>query len=70
MLVRCALSNPDAPHDVDTDIAFRKVSGWERRRTGGGLNALALRQSHDEYACYACIERLQKGISVSQTTLL
>jgi hypothetical protein len=37
--------------------AYRKVTGWERKRDGGGTNALALREPHDEFAHVSCVDR-------------
>jgi len=70
MRVRCQLSDPSSPHDVDTEHAYRRVTGWAQQRGAeGGIHALALRQSLHEYACYACIERAKKNIPIAQTTL-
>lgn len=69
MLVRCALSDPSFPHDVETDLAYRKVVGWEQRRAAGGLHSLTLREVLDEYACYACIQRYRQNIAVTQIDL-
>lgn len=36
---------------------YRKVTGWERKRDGGGTNALRLREVHDEWAHALCIDK-------------
>lgn len=45
----------------------RRVAGWELVRTGGGLNALALREDLGEVMHRGCLERLKMGISKDQT---
>lgn len=56
---------------VDRKSGFRKVSGWERiERQGGGTNAVALREPTEEFSCRGCIERLGRGISPEQGSLL
>lgn len=50
--------------------AFQKVTGWERHRAAGGTNALALRKTHDEFACLACVDKLRAGIDPNQPSLI
>jgi len=38
------------------ETMFRRVTGWEKIRSGGGANAIVLRETVDaEVACSACI---------------
>lgn len=50
---------------VEPEAAYRRVTGFERRRAGGGTNALRLRQPHDVWACSPCVERLAAGRPLS-----
>lgn len=34
---------------------YRRVTGWEHRRDAGGTNAVALRETHEEFAHSSCI---------------
>lgn len=56
---------------VDRKTGFRRVSGWERiERQGGGTNAVALRETTEEFACKFCLDKLARGISAEQGSLL
>ena len=48
------------------NTSYRKVTGWERKRTDGGTNALRCREPHDEWACTVCVDKEAKGIGVGQ----
>jgi hypothetical protein len=48
--------------EIDPDLAYRHVSGFERKRPGGGTNALRLREPHDSWACSQCVDRLAAGL--------
>lgn len=48
-------------NSVNPQTAYRKVTGWEAKREDGGTNALRLRQPHDEWACYECIDSRAKA---------
>jgi hypothetical protein len=54
----------------DTDTAYRKVEGFERKRGGGGTNALRLRVPKDEWACAMCVDRESRGVSYAQSSLI
>lgn len=56
--------------DPQNRSVYRLVSGWERNRDGGGLNALALREPQDHWACHVCIDRKKRGVHVAQGSLL
>lgn len=50
---------------------YREVTGFERRRAGGGTNALALRAPGDKWACEGCIRKQTKeGVNANQGSLL
>lgn len=56
---------------VDKKSGFRRVSGWERiERPGGGTNAIAQREPTEEFSCRACLDKLARGISPEQGSLL
>lgn len=42
--------------DADAAGVYQYVRGWERRRTGGGTNAIRLPTRENKWACHACIE--------------
>jgi hypothetical protein len=56
--------------EIDAASDYRKIVGWERSRSAGGTNAVALREPTDEWACRWCIERLKRGITAEQGSLL
>jgi hypothetical protein len=50
---------------------YRKVEGFERKRDGGGTNAIRLRVVKDEWACMHCIDRQTRDhVNVHQDSLL
>lgn len=57
----CALGcgEPVDPRDRHT---YRRVTGWARERSGGGLHALALRAELHQYAHGDCIEKAKRGL--------
>lgn len=55
---------------IDEDQDYRKVIGWERRRSAGGTNAIKLREPLDDWACRWCVEKQVKGLAPSQGALL
>ena len=56
--------------DPNSRLTYRRVVGWEHPRDAGGTNALALRQIQDRFACFSCIDKQRRGISLGQTTLV
>src|ERR1700704_2190078 len=55
---------------VDANKDYRKVEGWEKSRSGGGTNAIRLREPKDEWECTSCIDSHGRGISLEQGSLL
>lgn len=51
---------------VSEHLGYRKVFGFEKHRSEGGLHALRVRTQTDEWACDACVERESKGVSAHQ----
>jgi hypothetical protein len=49
---------------------WRKVVGWERERSQGGTNALAVRQPLDEWCCVEDMQKLRRGLDPAQQSLL
>lgn len=43
------------PIDPDRAATYRRIRGWEKRRSGGGANAITLREETGEYAHTSCI---------------
>jgi hypothetical protein len=56
--------------EIDASRDYRRVHGWEKYRVQGGTNALACREQEDKWACRTCIERMGRGISLDQGTLI
>ena len=48
---------------------WHKVSGWEKRRPGGGTNHVALRKVEDVFRCEECMQKLLAGFSKDQEEL-
>ena len=51
----------------DSIGVYQLVRGWERRRSGGGTNALRLAERAQRWACHACIEAQVKGYADNET---
>ena len=49
---------------------WQKVSGWERKRHGGGTNALKLREAHQEWLCAECMVKRTLGGASEQGKLI
>lgn len=49
------------PLDSDQHGIYQYVHGWERKREGGGTNALRLPLREMKWACHACIEERVRG---------
>ncbi len=59
--------------DTQDQSAFRRVVGWERKAVSAsrkGGSDIVLRESIDDYACFACVERLKMGLNAAQESLL
>lgn len=56
--------------DLEGETVYQHVSGWERWRDEGGTNALALRQTEQDFACMDCIESFKRGVDPTQQTTL
>ena len=68
LLVACALCGE--PVDAYSRLTYRRVVGWEKPRSAGGTNALALRQPLNTYAHSECIDKARRGIDAKQGVLL
>lgn len=56
---------------VNPNRDYRRVTGWEKRRSEGGTNALRLREPHeDEWACASCVDRGASGVAPTQAAML
>ena len=51
-------------------ITWREVVGFERLRTGGGLNSLADRRLTGKLICNACMAKRKAGVAPGQEGLL
>jgi len=40
---------------------YQRVVGWEKSRSGGGTNAIALREVRQEWAHAYCVDRAKRG---------
>lgn len=55
--------------EISTARDYQLVKGYERKRDGGGTNALRLREPLGKWACKFCIDKEAKGIGASQEGL-
>lgn len=60
MIVKCVMCGEDV--DADKAGTYRKVIGWESRRSSGGTNALRMRQPLHEYAHRTCVDIAARGM--------
>lgn len=51
----------EEPVDQYHRDTWRRISGWERQRRGGGTNHVALRKPSGHYACSQCMSMLLEG---------
>lgn len=55
---------------INPEVDYRRESGWAKKRSAGGTNALALREAHNEDWAHArCVERMKRGIAPGQEAL-
>jgi hypothetical protein len=54
---------------ISTTRDYQLVEGYERKRDGGGTNALRLRRPKGKWACMFCIDKEAKGIAANQEGL-
>lgn len=54
---------------LNSPYTYEKVSGWVKRRSDGGANAVALREPMGIYACEMCISKLKQGAKIDQLSL-
>lgn len=52
------------------DLRYREVSGWEETRAQGGANKIIARRDTGRRACRGCIEKVRRGLSIEQGTML
>ena len=57
-----------APINPERDYQGEK--GWIKRRTQGGTNAVRGMRLVDAWACSTCVDKVAKGISPRQDSLL
>lgn len=49
---------------------FREVRGWEEVRSGGGAHSITQREETGRVACWSCMDRIRKGLSPLQGSIL
>lgn len=55
---------------INVSVDCRMETGWAKARSGGGTNALKLREVHpDTWAHERCVDQIKRGISPEQQTL-
>lgn len=57
--------------DVDPDglNTYQRTQGWVKRRAQGGPNAIKLRETIQEWACWECIDKRVRGVE-GQSSLM
>ena len=61
--VRCVLCGKEITRPLD---AYRRVSGFVRKRGSGGANSIRLRRVTDEYACVICVDLEANKLNAGQ----
>jgi len=64
----CFYCQKHIPHH-ELDRCFRQVIGWEKHRTKGGTNALAMREPQQVWMHSSCMSLYKRGIVHGQTSL-
>lgn len=60
-MISCVICGAPIENPTVTS-AYRRVSGWVRRREDGGVNAIRLRRELDEWAHVTCVDRAAAGL--------
>ncbi len=55
--------------DMAHTVSGREVVGWQKHRTGGGLNAVIARKETGRWACADCMRKLRDGVEIAQQVL-
>ncbi len=53
----------------DVEYAWTSITGWDKKRRGGGTNHVALRKPTGEWMCDACMQKCMAGIATGQLSL-
>ena len=56
--------------DPNARTTWQRVIGWERKRKGGGTNAVALRETLQQFMCGECMIQRLEGIDPMQETFV
>jgi hypothetical protein len=67
MIFKC--SKCDGDIDETQQVLWQRVTGWEKKRKGGGLNRLALRKELYEFCCNTCMTHMLNNESLGQMPL-
>lgn len=66
-ILRCTECGRQMDERVET--VWCKVEGWEKKRSQGGTNHVALRKPLNAFMCPGCMDKLQSGVAARQLAL-
>lgn len=53
-----------------TPAEYEEITGFSRKRSGGGANQITARRLTGNRACRECVEKAKRGIPFGQMSLL
>jgi len=53
----------------EADDRFREITGWERKRSTGGMNAVIARKPTGRVACVSCMVDIRAGLPANSPHL-
>lgn len=63
--IHCLDCKRDLSDDPPT-MVWRAVQGWERGRSEGGTNHVAMREPQDAFLCDVCMRKRQRGLRAQE----
>lgn len=67
MIVNC--DKCGNPVNDRSESVWNFVTGWEKKREGGGTNHIALRTPQNQFRCNVCMQRMLDGVDPEQQTI-
>lgn len=65
-----ALKCTACDEDINPQLDYRQVIGWEKRRGTGGTNAIRLRKPQEIWMCSRCVDKEARKLNALQGSLI
>lgn len=63
-ILRCTACGRQMDERLET--VWQKLTGWDKKRSAGGTNHVALKRPLHEFMCAGCMDKLQNGVPALQ----